>query len=64
MGPVKKPAKSKTYYSGRMRERIYNEYFRVSKTAKRDCTNWKEVAERARWERLHKIMRKRYNYVG
>ena len=35
MGPVKKPAKSKTYYSGRLRERIYNEYFRVSKTAKK-----------------------------
>lgn len=64
MARIKNPPKSKGYYSGRLKERIYSEYFRVSKTAKRDCTNWKEVAERAHWERLYKIMRKRYNYVG
>jgi len=47
-----------------LKERIYSAYFEAGKRAKRDCTNWKEVSDRMYWERLHKIMRKRYDYVG
>lgn len=64
MARIKTPAKSKSYYSGRLKERIYAAYFEAGKRAKRDCTNWKEVSDRMYWERLHKIMRKRYDYVG
>ena len=64
MARIKNPPKSKGYYSGRLKERIYAAYFEISKVAQRDCRTWKEVEDRVYWERLHKIMRKRYNYVG
>ena len=46
-----------------LRSRLVDEYTKVSKTAKRDPKNWKEVAERMRWERLRKILGRRYDYL-
>jgi len=33
----------------------------LGKKAMRDCRDWKQVATRLQWERLHLIMTRRYN---
>ena len=46
-----------------LRTRLLKEYAKVSKVAVRDPRNWKEVANRVRWERLKKILWRRYDYM-
>jgi len=46
-----------------LRSCLVHEYTKVSKHAKRDTKNWKEVAVRMRWERLRKILWRRYGYL-
>jgi len=46
-----------------LKERLLREYVKVSKTALRDPRNWREVATRMRWERLRKILWRRYDYM-
>ena len=46
-----------------LRTRLLREYVKVSKKAVRDPRNWKEVATRVRWERLKKILWRRYDYM-
>jgi Zn-dependent membrane protease YugP len=43
-----------------LRTRLMKEYEKVSKVATREPRNGKEVATRLRWERLYKIMIRRY----
>ena len=43
--------------------RLLKEYAKASKVAVRDPRNWKEVANRVRWERLKKILWRRYDYM-
>ena len=43
-----------------LRTRLMKEYEKVSKVAIREPRNGKEVATRLRWERLYKIMMRRY----
>lgn len=43
-----------------LRSRLVDAYEKVSKYAKRDPRNMKEVATRMRWERLRKIIWGRY----
>ena len=43
-----------------LRTRLLKEYEKVSKRALREPRNWKEVAVRLRWERLYKIIHRRY----
>jgi len=46
-----------------LKERLLQEYAKVSKSATRDPRNWKEVATRMRWERIRKILWGRYDYM-
>jgi len=46
-----------------LRTRLLKEYAKVSKTAPREAKTWKEVAARVRWERLRKILWRRYDYM-
>ena len=46
-----------------LKTRILKEYVKVSKTAPREAKTWKEVAARVRWERLRKILWRRYDYM-
>lgn len=46
-----------------LRTRLLKEYAKVSKTAPREAKTWKEVATRVRWERLRKILWRRYDYM-
>ena len=46
-----------------LRARLLKEYAKVSKTAPREPKTWKEVAARVRWERLRKILWRRYDYM-
>jgi hypothetical protein len=46
-----------------LRARLLKEYVKVSKTAPREPKTWKEVAARVRWERLRKILWRRYDYM-
>ena len=46
-----------------LRTRLLREYAKVSKNAVRDPRNWKEIATRVRWERLKKILWRRYDYM-
>jgi hypothetical protein len=46
-----------------MKERLLREFVRVSKKALREPRNWKEIAIRVRWERLRKILWRRYDYM-
>ena len=46
-----------------LRTRLLREYVKVSKVAVRDPRNWKEIATRVRWERLKKILWRRYDYM-
>ncbi len=46
-----------------LRTRLLKDYAKVSKTALREPRNWKEVATRVRWERLRKILWRRYDYL-
>ena len=46
-----------------LRSRLVDAYEKVSKHAKRDPRNMKEVATRMRWERLRKILWGRYGYM-
>ena len=46
-----------------LRTRLLREYVKVSKVAVRDPRTWKEVATRVRWERLKKILWRRYDYM-
>ena len=44
-----------------LKTRLLKEYAKVSKTAPREAKTWKEVATRVRWERLRKILGRRYD---
>ena len=44
-----------------LKERLEIELERAGKTALREPKTWREVANRARWERLHNILRRRYD---
>ena len=46
-----------------LRARLLKEYAKVSKTAPREAKTWKEVAARVRWERLRKILWRRYDHM-
>ncbi len=46
-----------------LRARLVKEYEKVAKSAVREPRNGKELAARMRWERLHNIMRRRYDYM-
>ena len=46
-----------------LRTRLLKEYAKVSKIAPREAKTWKEVAARVRWERLRKILWRRYDYM-
>ena len=46
-----------------LRTRLLREYVKMSKTAPREAKTWKEVATRVRWERLRKILWRRYDYM-
>jgi len=46
-----------------LKDRLLREYVKVSKTAPREPRNWREVAARMRWERLRKILWRRYDYM-
>ena len=46
-----------------LRTRLLREYTKMSKTAPREAKTWKEVATRVRWERLRKILWRRYDYM-
>jgi hypothetical protein len=43
-----------------LRARLMKEYEKVSRVATREPRNGKEVATRLRWERLYKIITRRY----
>ena len=43
-----------------LRARIMKEYEKLSKVALREPRNGREVATRLKWERLHKIIIRRY----
>ena len=45
-----------------LKTRLIKDYVKVSKNALREPKTWREVATRVRWERLNKILRKRYDY--
>jgi len=47
-----------------LKERLLREYTKVSKTAPREPKTWKEVASRVRWERIRKILWRRYDYMS
>jgi hypothetical protein len=46
-----------------LRTRLLREYVKISKTAPREAKTWKEVAARVRWERIRKILWRRYDYM-
>ena len=46
-----------------LKERLLREYAKVSKTAPREPKTWKEVASRVRWERIRKILWRRYDHM-
>ena len=46
-----------------LKTRLIKDYVKVSKNALREPKSWREVATRVRWERLNKILRKRYDYL-
>ena len=46
-----------------LKDRLIREYVKVAKTAPREPRNWREVATRVRWERLKKILWRRYDYM-
>ena len=46
-----------------LRTRLLREYVKISKTAPREAKTWKEVAARVRWERIRKILWRRYDHM-
>ena len=46
-----------------LRTRLLREYVKISKTAPREAKTWKEVAVRVRWERIRKILWRRYDHM-
>lgn len=46
-----------------IRSRLVREYEKVSNKALRDPRTWKEVSTRVRYERLRKILYRRYDYL-
>jgi hypothetical protein len=46
-----------------LKERLLREYVKVSKKAKREPGTWREIATRVRWERIRKILWRRYDYM-
>ncbi len=46
-----------------LRVRLVREYEKVSKSAVREPRNGKEMFTRMRWERLRKILWRRYDYL-
>jgi len=46
-----------------LRVRLVREYEKVSKSAVREPRNGKEMFTRMRWERLRKILWRRYDYM-
>ena len=46
-----------------LKDKLIREYVKVSKNAVREPRNWREVAARMRWERLRKILWRRYDYM-
>jgi len=46
-----------------LKTRLLKDYAKVSKTALREPKTWREVATRVRWERLRKILWRRYDYM-
>ncbi len=46
-----------------MRNRLVKEFEKVAKKALRSPRTWQEVATRVRYERLRKILWRRYGYM-
>jgi hypothetical protein len=46
-----------------LKDRLIREYVKVSRKAVREPRNWNEIATRVRWERLKKILWRRYDYM-
>ena len=46
-----------------LRTRLLKEYARLSKIAVREPRNGKEVFTRMRWEKIRKILWRRYDYM-
>ena len=46
-----------------LRARLVKEYEKGSKSALRDPRTVEQMAMRLRWERLHSILRRRYDYL-
>jgi len=46
-----------------LKTRLIKDYVKVSKNALREPKTWREVATRVRWERLRKILWRRYDYM-
>ena len=46
-----------------MRSRLVEEYLKVSKKALRDPRTNQEFSLRKKWDRLHKILWRRYGYL-
>ena len=46
-----------------LKERLLREYVKVSKTAPREPRSGREMFIRLRWERLRKILWRRYDYM-
>ncbi len=46
-----------------LRARLVKEYEKASKSALRDPRTVEQMAMRLRWERLHSILRRRYDYL-
>jgi|MDTB01.1.fsa_nt_gb hypothetical protein len=46
-----------------MRSRLVEEYLKVSKKALRDPRTIQEFAVRKKWDRLHRILWRRYGYM-
>ncbi len=47
----------------KLKERLLREYVKVSKTAPREPRSGREMFIRLRWERLRKILWRRYDYM-
>ena len=46
-----------------LRARLVKEYEKATKSALRDPRTVEQMATRLRWERLHSILRRRYDYL-
>ena len=46
-----------------LKTRLLKDYVKVSKNALREPKTWREVATRVRWERLRKMLWRRYDYM-